>query len=676
MLAILMPLVFVLILLFEIGGEENEPSGPGRWQTHFLVAGSYLGFIVLAISELLSLIDGVSQLAMAIAWGLVAVGAALFARRQGRLARGWSRLSGLIRTGAGSDPWPSLILGGLFVVVLAVALVAPPNNVDSLQYHMVRVEQWAQNRSLAHFPAVYESQNARPYWAELAILNMRLLWGSDRPANLPQTLSLLGSAVAASGIVALLGGRRPTQWLGAVVTFTVPMALLQATAPKNDVVAGWWLLAFTFFTVLAADRPLTAHEGAARSLSLGLAVLTKGTVLPFLAPLLVWHAWIELRRRGVAAGLRAMVGLGLLAASLSVPLWVRNIQTYGGPYGRIPVGLTESNQPLLTSFPPSSGQIALEELNREGLDGDPRASSLADTLSLSSVASTQIIERGYRILRMIGMHFVSPFRAFNNAYFSSLERFPAIFSDGYIASLRDAQWNNEMTAGNPVHLVVVALAAAWVMRLAGKRRNLSLAMLAVAAVVGFLLMSFAGCADWIFCGRYQLGSFFLGAPVAAVVIGRLGDRWARLATAAFLLYAVPYIVLNNMRPVIGATPWPTRIESVFTTPQDVILFAQSPRIRDEYTGVTDKIQARDCRSVGLSTSRYDLEYTIWRLLGAPESGIFLQQILPSEETRRYMDPAFSPCAVICTVCEGLPLSPNLSLEADYGYIRLYTRNGG
>jgi hypothetical protein len=100
------------------------------------------------------------------------------------------------------------------------------------------------------------------------------------------------------------------------------------------------------------------------------------------------------------------------------------------------------------------------------------------------------------------------------------------------------------------------------------------------------------------------------------------------------------------------------------------------RIRDEYTEVAKRVRARDCRSVGLSTTRYDLEYTIWRLLGAPESGIVLQQILPSEETRRYMDPAFSPCAVICTVCEGLPLSPNLSLEADYGYIRLYIRNGG
>jgi len=676
MFVILMPLAFALILLLEFGSGEEEQTLPGRWQARFLVAASVFGFLVLLISESLSLVEGIDQPPMVVAWGLVVAGAAIVGQRQGRLSRGWSRLTGLIRTRAGGETGPLLILCGLFAVVLAVALVAPPNNVDSLQYHMVRVEQWAQNGSLRHFPTTYESQNARPYWAELAILNLRLLWGSDQPANLPQALSLLGSAIAASGIVALLGGSSPVQVLGATLVFAVPMALLQATAPKNDVVAGWWLLTFTYFTVLATERRLTPHEGMARTLSLGLAVLTKGTVLPFLAPLLVWHGVSELRQRGALKGLRSMVSVGLIAMALNAPLWIRNIQTYGGPYGSIPVGLeAESNLPPEASFLASGELLSAGGSAPEGRQGYPSGSRPAASLSLSSLSSVGVVRQGYQILRMIAMHFVSPFRAFNERYFSALELFPEVFPDGYVASLRNAQWNNDMTAGNPVHLVMIAFATAVVIRQVSKRRIIRLGMLTAAAAIGFFLTSFAGCADWVFCMRYQLGFFFLAAPAVALVVGGLGDRWARVATAVFLVYAVPYVLLNNMRPVIGVTPWPTRIGSVFTTPQEVILFAQSPRIRDEYKEVVERIQSSSCRAVGLSTTRYDLEYTLWRLLGAPESGVVLQQVLPSEETRRYMDPSFSPCAVICTFCEGLAHPPNLSLEADYGHIQLYMRTG-
>jgi hypothetical protein len=40
MLAFLMPLAFVLILLFEIGGEEHEQSAPGQWKTVAAAIGS------------------------------------------------------------------------------------------------------------------------------------------------------------------------------------------------------------------------------------------------------------------------------------------------------------------------------------------------------------------------------------------------------------------------------------------------------------------------------------------------------------------------------------------------------------------------------------------------------------------------------------------------------------
>jgi hypothetical protein len=186
-----------------------------------------------------------------------------------------------------------------------------------------------------------------------------------------------------------------------------------------------------------------------------------------------------------------------------------------------------------------------------------------------------------------------------------------------------------------------------------------------------VLVSFAGCATAIFCMRYQLGFFFLGAPMVAIVVGRRGEKLAAVVTALLIVYTAPYVLFNNMRPVVGVPPWPTRIGSVFATDESVVLFAQSPELRDEWQEVTSRVNAADCRQVGVSTRPRDLEYALWRLLGAPESGVFIGHVRPSPSTLRYVDPDFVPCAVICTACQQMESHTDLPLDADFGHIRLY-----
>lgn len=51
---------------------------------------------------------------------------------------------------------------------------------------MSRVAHWVQNQSLRHYATGYIPQLVHPIIAETAILNLRLLWGDDRLANLVQ----------------------------------------------------------------------------------------------------------------------------------------------------------------------------------------------------------------------------------------------------------------------------------------------------------------------------------------------------------------------------------------------------------------------------------------------------------------------------------------------------------
>ena len=95
-----------------------------------------------------------------------------------------------------SDPRPSrptgtqspiglsfmIALGGMGIVVLATLLIAvsaPPNNWDSMTYHMSRVVHWIQNSSVNHYPTHIDRQLWLNPWAEFAITHFQMLSGGD-----------------------------------------------------------------------------------------------------------------------------------------------------------------------------------------------------------------------------------------------------------------------------------------------------------------------------------------------------------------------------------------------------------------------------------------------------------------------------------------------------------------
>jgi hypothetical protein len=649
-----------------------EPGEVRPWQGPILIAASILGALIVGVTEVLSLFHALRQIPLAGVWLLLAVLAYVYGRRRNLLKVGWTRALAMTR---GLGLVDKVLLGFfaiLAILVFAVAFASPPNNVDALQYHMPRVLHWAQNASLSHFATPYDSQNSRPYWAELAILNLRILWGGDRPANLPQAFSLFGIVIAATGITRLLGGNRRTQFLAGVLAFSVPMGVLQASTPKNDVVSSIWVASTAYFVTLEDRRGLNLRERWALFVSVALAVLTKGTGIPFVAGLLAWYGVVAFRRRGLARLVTENAPAILVVLALNGPFWYRNTVTYGGPFG--------SNLPLVRSEPLKGPQVAFETkgaASGTGRTGDlqPVAARVQPVMQYSTALPLVDGLDGYvvRWVRMLAMHFVTPVHAVNAAIFRGMRHYPALFPDKYVASLEMAAWNHEMTAGNPLHVVLIAIAFG--VLVFTRRGGIldPLVLLALAASFGLFLISFGGCSDTVFCMRYQLSFFYLAAPVVAVVLYRVAPRAVTVAAILVLAYAVPYVLFNNMRPVVGIPPWPTRIRSVFTEDADKILFAQSPQIRDEYEYVATRILEADCRRVGLSTSRDDLEYTLWRLLGAPESGVEIEHLNASVDTQKYIDSGFSPCAVICTACGGLPPGFDMPLASDFGHIRLYLR---
>ena len=122
----------------------------------------------------------------------------------------------------------------VWVIILAIALVYPPNNWDSIVYHMARVASWIQQGSIKHFPTLYLPQISYPPLAEWHILHFQLLAGGDRFANTVQWLALVGCGIAASLIARELKQAFPVQVLALVIAVTLPMGLLQRVYDTHE----------------------------------------------------------------------------------------------------------------------------------------------------------------------------------------------------------------------------------------------------------------------------------------------------------------------------------------------------------------------------------------------------------------------------------------------------------
>jgi 4-amino-4-deoxy-L-arabinose transferase-like glycosyltransferase len=697
-----LPIGFHLLISLHWAGSPGGEAVGGGWRRALLLATVFSGAIVAVTAELLSLFGALTQAWLAVAWGALAMAAAWLQWRRGTGREGLRRLATGIR-GLGSPERAIVVaLLALAGLLLAVAWVSPPNTVDSLVYHMTKVVHWAQDHSLRHFAAINHSQLNRPPWAEISILHLRTLFGSDRPANLVQWFSMATSVVAVSGITGLLGGSLRTQLLAAAAAFSIPMGVLQSTSTQNDYAAALWAVILGYLVLLGKIRPLRGWEVAALAGSVGLGMLTKGTFFAYAAPLLVWQFLPLLLRARLKPLLLHGAAISAAALALNLGFWSRNIQTYGGPYGpsealRLSLGRVQGLLPgfiLSTSIAPTDvptptpaaepstsagGEKMLALLTVGG--GEVLLDSQRDQAASRAPASSAWESAGQYarlVVGMAGWNLITPSAPVNNLIMKAMASAPSIFNDSYLAILRTQAWNHEDTAGNPLHLLLFLLASVIlaVTRFHGAGRlGAAYALSVTAAYILLPTVASAGAGNWGI--RYQLPFFVLACPVIAWGLGAL--PWQRVqapVAGVLLLSAVPYMVFNNTRPIVGRTPWPTRVPSVFAADPSRILLAMAPEAREAFLGVAEGVRQAGCDRVGLRLDSGDLEYALWWLLEAPQSGVRVETLYPLDTLTGLVDRSFVPCAVICSICDERRDTLNgLGLYADRGILKLYVGGG-
>jgi hypothetical protein len=644
---IALPFLTVLVVFLNLLGLQRVGSSRlSGCRVALLQAVLLAGVFVALQSELLSLFHLLSQPYVAGLWLLALLLSAWLGLRIGLLSRGWKRLA----AGAHSlDRFAAVTLIAfslIAVLLLVIVVIAPPNNMDSLLYHMSRVMHWAQDRSVAHYPVGFEVQLTHPIVAELSILQLRLLWGDDRLASLPQWLSLVLSAITVSLGARLLGAKRNGQLAAAAFAISIPIGLLEATSTQNDYVTALWLIILTVFILSACQEEPGWTDILSIAAALGLGLLTKGTFYPYAVAWGIWLIIHWLKQRKPIIFLKRSLVIVMVVVFLNAGYWARNLITYSGPLG-----------PTQWVTDMSSARFGVGSI----------ASNLAKDILLNLITPSP------RINQSMVSFIQTTFRT----------------SDPDVSNFRlDWRWNNEDSAGSPLHLLLIMLiGAAVILQFAmGRLKERALLWYSLAATFSFIIFVLAAHYD-DYGVRFQLPLILIWAPAFGSVITRLGNKWlAPLVILFFIVVSLPYVLFNSTRPLIALKndpelfaihPLPgtgtTKSSSILYADQQTLLFTNAPDLSKPYMEITNDIRNSGCEQVGLRIDSHDLEYTFWWLLKAPQSGIRIESLYYSSQLARYADPAFKPCAIICTICSGRTRLNGLDLFGSYdSLVNLYT----
>ncbi|RYE14694.1 MAG: phospholipid carrier-dependent glycosyltransferase, partial [Sphingobacteriales bacterium] len=336
MAIIILPVCF--IALFFIWGLYAGSNAKKRE----ILLGSVLLFSALlpAITELLSAFGVLNFSWLFASWSVVTLAALLWlfqcrqqlhdliGRHQQKTIFTFRRLSLL-------NKLLLFLVTGILIVLFAQGIIYPPNNWDSMTYHLGRVASWVSHQSVAYYPTHIIRQLYQPPFAEYTVMQAGLLTGSDHLVNAVQFVYLLFAVLAVSGITQLLGLNRFYQVVAAVLAVTIPEVLLQASSTQNDVVVSFFILAAVYFAILAERKNLLVHY-CLFGLSTGLALLTKGTAYVYLAPLLLLFAVAMLHnviKTRNYAYLRYAVVAALICIAVNTINYSRNYQLNGSILG-------------------------------------------------------------------------------------------------------------------------------------------------------------------------------------------------------------------------------------------------------------------------------------------------------------------------------------------------------
>ncbi len=475
------------------------------------------------------------------------------------------------------------ILITLLLLVCVQGLINPPNNWDSMTYHLSRIVAWMGQESLAHFPTHIQRQIYQPPFAEFVILHINVLSGSDYFANSVQFFFLLLCFPILLSLLDEMGIKKKSNWMVALLLFTIPNVVLQASSTQNDIVLSFFILSATNFA-LKSFREGKFTDYFYFGLSVGVAMLTKGTAYIFLAPVILFF--------GLATILKSFkfrkvsfIGFSIVAALLAITLNTGQFYRNQKLSENI-LGISEKENNRYVNQEMNAGVVVSNCLKNVSLHFGP--------YPISRISRVAVI----RLLEIFGLNADNPGTNWLEEPFIGASDFPS----------------HEDTAANFSHFLLIFTSIVFIAIMWMKRRiPIDWKILLLIFTVTLQILLFSGYLRWQpWHSRLNAAGFMLSIPliIYACQISALFARLLKIVIPIIVFYAFFLIVFNNSRPYLSAPPL-TRDISVLDS-RDKKFYANKLMLFDEYEAIKEEITAKNFKNIGLILANEDWEYPLFR----------------------------------------------------------------
>ena len=512
----LVPYILIVLLLSTYPRAVNKTYSLGE---SMIIAAIIWMTATLLVTEIFSLWHGLQFTYLVFYWSLASLlsGYWLFVRRE-------TLKKQVLKVRSNGD-W--LVIAFLVVILVLIGLSAvmaiwsPPNNPDSLSYHLSRQIYWLQQGSLDHFYTPNDRQIMMPPLSEIIGLHFMILAQGDFWASLPQWFSYVLAIVAASLIARELGASLRGQMFSAFLVATIPIAFLQASNSKNDLMLGMLLLILTWQVIQLINKnnmglPCWIFIGC----NLGLIWMVKGTGLIYSLPIMIFLGLILLWRWKSQIW-KPIIFISLPALVLCGGHYSRNYLWYGNPLGTT---------------------------QRPGYD------LIVESVSVKSMTSN--------ILRNLSLHFAAPNTTWNNTLYNHIRS----IHDWIGIDMNDPRttyWaeklmfyvsyspHSEISAPAPVHTIASIVLLFLLLILFFKKRLLWWSIYAICISIFILFCLSIKWQPWH--ARLHIPILLLFAPLTATVLTEIkyGHLVAVTIAGLCILVILPALQ-SSSRPVFAS----------------------------------------------------------------------------------------------------------------------------
>ena len=323
-------LILNIILLFLLLSSDHRKS---LWDVIILVP-CLFGLIILILTEAMGLFRALDRQTMILCWSMV--DGFLIIWIWTRLKLSLDRINlwkekclYIIRTATKIERFAFAFSILLLALILCSGLCYPPNNWDSMTYHMARIVHWVGNDSVEYYPTHIFRQLYQSPLMEYMVMHVCVLNKSDVWAFGIQFGFYIFSMLAMAALMRPMRLKRHSIIVGVLFFLLLPAGILQASSTQNDLVTVFYFLAAVYFVLKIIGGNTRVENFFFWGLAMGLCIQTKATGYIYLGPLIIMTVPVLIKQNWGMRNIR-ILNLLLLVALVVVlingAVYWRNLQ--------------------------------------------------------------------------------------------------------------------------------------------------------------------------------------------------------------------------------------------------------------------------------------------------------------------------------------------------------------